>query len=361
MRFRGWIATAAAGMLLANAAAAAAQDDAPRRAWLGFTYTANDRDGSETVTIEKVYPGSPAAEAGVRAGDRIVRWNGDPDVEQVLETLRLEPGDTVRLRVRRGDDRDRELLVVAAQRPDDMIARFEEREGPFRVSPEEWRENQEEWRAAQEALRRTQEEVARLWERNGRRMSPEEWKKWQEEFSEKQEELERLFRSRARIRGFQADSLARFWQERMNIDSLTFNVDSLQRRLRLRVREELGPQLRSLGDQFVVVVPEGTSRTVISLGNRAVAGAEFEEMNEGLASYFATDEGLLVLRVSRGTPAGRAGLEPGDVVLEANDRPVRTVEELRSAVARAEGGPERTVNLAVLRQGRSEEVVLRWE
>jgi S1-C subfamily serine protease len=109
------------------------------------------------------------------------------------------------------------------------------------------------------------------------------------------------------------------------------------------------------------MVPEGTSRTVIALGSRSVAGAEFEEMNEGLSSYFGTDEGALVLRVSPGTPAAQAGLRAGDVVLEADGRDVDSVDDLRSALARAQRNRPRAVELEILRKGRRESIDLRWE
>jgi S1-C subfamily serine protease len=84
-------------------------------------------------------------------------------------------------------------------------------------------------------------------------------------------------------------------------------------------------------------------------------------MNPGLSAYFGTDEGALVLRVAPGTPAARAGLQPGDVVLEANDREVDSVDDLRNAVARAQGMRPRAVQLEILRQGRRQDIDLRWE
>ncbi|MBI4543761.1 MAG: PDZ domain-containing protein [Gemmatimonadetes bacterium] len=85
------------------------------------------------------------------------------------------------------------------------------------------------------------------------------------------------------------------------------------------------------------------------LGRRAVAGAEFSELNAGLGRYFRTDQGLLVLRVAPETPAARAGLEAGDVIISAAAEPVRTIAELRRAVARSRHTPLR---LEILRQGK---------
>lgn len=72
--------------------------------------------------------------------------------------------------------------------------------------------------------------------------------------------------------------------------------------------------------------------------NRRVAGAEFLELTTDLAEYFAgVQEGLLVLRVIPHTPAGQLGLRDGDVVIEADGGPVRSIEMFRARIVGAEG------------------------
>ncbi|HEX6924191.1 MAG TPA: PDZ domain-containing protein [Longimicrobiaceae bacterium] len=353
MKARACMLAAGALFLLVAAHPLSAQEEAPRRGWLGFTYTADDDGGDESIRIERVYPGSPAATAGLREGDRIVRWNGDEDVQGVLENLRLAPGDTVRLRVRRGDERDRDMLVIADQRPPSAIARFDLPRPPGA--------SQEEWERWQEELHEYQEKLGRLRDRPWAGVSPEEWERLQEELERSRVELQRQFREFGPMRGWKGDSIAFFWRNRFRLDSLAVHADSLQKELRAKLRTELGPAIRSLDEDVVVVVPGGGSPRVFALGRRAVAGAEFEEMNDGLSSYFGTDEGLLVLRVAEGTPADRAGLEAGDVVLEANDRPVRSVEQLRAIVARAGDRTDREIRLEVLRERQRRDLTIRWE
>jgi serine protease Do len=89
-----------------------------------------------------------------------------------------------------------------------------------------------------------------------------------------------------------------------------------------------------------------------------VAGAEFAEVNPDLGRYFGVSSGLLVTRVASGTPAARAGLEPGDVVVRAGGEALVDVEDLRSAVDRFHG---RTLQLRVVRQKKTVDLNLKLE
>lgn len=72
--------------------------------------------------------------------------------------------------------------------------------------------------------------------------------------------------------------------------------------------------------------------------NRRVAGAEFLELTPDLAEYFVgVQEGLLVLRVIPRTPASQLGLRDGDVVIEADGDPVRSIATFRTRIVSSEG------------------------
>jgi serine protease Do len=76
-----------------------------------------------------------------------------------------------------------------------------------------------------------------------------------------------------------------------------------------------------------------------------------EELSGQLAEYFGVpdSEGVLVREVRSGTPAEKAGLKAGDVILRVNGERVRTLAELREKLrSRREG---KTVRLDVLRRG----------
>jgi serine protease Do len=65
--------------------------------------------------------------------------------------------------------------------------------------------------------------------------------------------------------------------------------------------------------------------------------------------------GLAVLRVSPGSPAARAGLRPGDVLMEVNRKPVTSVKEFEELYGKAKGN----VLLLLYRGGSTVFVVVR--
>jgi serine protease Do len=69
----------------------------------------------------------------------------------------------------------------------------------------------------------------------------------------------------------------------------------------------------------------------------------------------ASTKGVVVTDVDPNSPAGEAGLEPGDVVTQANRQPVRDVRDYRKAVA----GAQNELLLLVSRQGQNVFVALR--
>jgi Do/DeqQ family serine protease len=66
------------------------------------------------------------------------------------------------------------------------------------------------------------------------------------------------------------------------------------------------------------------------------------------------ETGVLVVELLRGSPADRAGLEPGDVVLQVDGRPIDDAAHLRNELARAEVGT--VLRFTVSREGRRVEV-----
>jgi Do/DeqQ family serine protease len=71
----------------------------------------------------------------------------------------------------------------------------------------------------------------------------------------------------------------------------------------------------------------------------------------------ASDEGAMIARVERRSPADRAGLRPGDVVLAMDGEPVRGSSELRNRIGLVE--VDHSVSLDILRDGRRSRVAVR--
>jgi serine protease Do len=63
-------------------------------------------------------------------------------------------------------------------------------------------------------------------------------------------------------------------------------------------------------------------------------------------------QGVLVAQVEQGSPAAQAGLQPGDVILEMNGRPVESYVAFRNQVAMMQPGEE--IQLGVSREGKTQ-------
>jgi S1-C subfamily serine protease len=81
-----------------------------------------------------------------------------------------------------------------------------------------------------------------------------------------------------------------------------------------------------------------------------------EDLDAALASEVGHGRGVRVLRVEAGTPAQRAGLAAGDLLLEANGSPVDTLDDLQRLLVLA---PPGEVQLVVLRRGERRSVAVR--
>lgn len=82
---------------------------------------------------------------------------------------------------------------------------------------------------------------------------------------------------------------------------------------------------------------------------RAWIGVYVAPLTTDIASMLGVDvrEGVVVVRVVRGTPAYRYGLREGDVIVEAEGRRIRNVRELREAIEDSIG--KGCVDLRILR------------
>lgn len=74
---------------------------------------------------------------------------------------------------------------------------------------------------------------------------------------------------------------------------------------------------------------------LISTGTvkRGTLGIETQDLTPEIAQLLETPpgKGAVVTRVQANSPAGAAGLKPGDVVLEVNGKPVQNEQDLRNS------------------------------
>lgn len=93
---------------------------------------------------------------------------------------------------------------------------------------------------------------------------------------------------------------------------------------------------------------------ILSKGSvsRGFMGVTLQKIDKDLASAFGLDshEGALIADVAKGTPAEKAGLKQGDVVVKLDKAPVTNIASLRNAIALMAPGTK--VTLGILRDGK---------
>lgn len=88
---------------------------------------------------------------------------------------------------------------------------------------------------------------------------------------------------------------------------------------------------------------------------RGFLGVGIQELTAENAPFFGLKQdtkGVLVPEVTKDSAAEKAGLKPGDVIVELNGKPVETAKELQSRVSALK--PDTAVELVVLRDGKRE-------
>ncbi|HEX7089365.1 MAG TPA: PDZ domain-containing protein [Longimicrobiales bacterium] len=348
---------AQAGSQPPSASRRAAPERVPGTGWLGvgvdtrFAYS----DGAvrESIVITWVEPGSPAERAGLRTGDTVVRINGDDGVVGVFRALpfSLAVGDTVRFVVQR-HGRDRPVTVIAGERPRRYRLRWVVPEDRLKRLTIELMDSA---RAAALAAIRLRGMVADSAGEQRRMVEvalaarQRRHARMQDSLLRIQDSLLRLHASAAAI----ADRARGAWLFGMDTAALRWFQPGRADAAGLAA----GAHPAVLPER-IAVFPPGV-HVIHALGQRGVAGAEFVEMNDGLAQYFGgVEDGLLTLRVAPATPAARARLEPGDVVVSVDGRPVRTVGDLRAALVRDGAGGPRVIRLGIVRKGERRELRL---
>jgi membrane-associated protease RseP (regulator of RpoE activity) len=363
-----------------------------RPGWIGISLDIPTGDARSDVFIGEVRSGSPAEEAGLRAGDRLLAvgdLRGADDFRNLPERLRLDVGDRVRIRVER-EGRRVDVVLRAAERPDDvrprtvllamepdsMVETMMRAMDSLRVHLLEARQGRQDDERREDASGRLR--VVRQ-DRTGSVTAPFEFfvfrgeehdslRRAMDDLNRLSEDLKR--QERVRVAQLQeasgrrevaAESDGQLQTVRAALEDVT--------RASAQLRAAMSEAARTTAG-FDYTVPGGSPRpgaprapagapafsplTPYLLGSNMVAGAQLIDLRPELAQYFAVEGGVLIVDVSPGTPAAIAGLLPGDVVTRLDQVTIRSVEDLRFAVSRSDG----TLPVRVVRQGQTLEVLL---
>jgi len=89
---------------------------------------------------------------------------------------------------------------------------------------------------------------------------------------------------------------------------------------------------------------------------RAYLGVLPQEVNQAVAQYYGLEkpEGVLIAQVNEDTPAKKAGLEDGDIILSVDGRDIRNPSMLRNVISLSDVGHE--AKLEILREGKRKTV-----
>lgn len=109
-------------------------------------------------------------------------------------------------------------------------------------------------------------------------------------------------------------------------------------------------------------IPSDTVKSVIEnlIEGRAVSygwmGLNVQEITADLQQHFGlqSDAGVIIAQVMPGSPARKAGLQDGDVIISWNDEPIRNVPDLLTRVSKARVG--QNIELKIIREGRTIDV-----
>lgn len=361
-------------------------------AWLGLSYdvewVARGESCEARVVVESVVEGAPADRAGLRPGDALVALDGRPlrGGPLQLTAARLAVGDSVRLGVAR-DGRVREVLAIAGKRPDrpPLALRLRREDGLMSSD-------------APVVTVRADTLVGRNLDGWTARRGSGYWLATADgRVDYRRVDLRRVNRFSGSETDRRVANLVACVQRTqaagpgpapaplppMGVVAIQERADSIREVMTRRVLTRPAaaatgagerPRVTSAPRVFVAPPPPtgaeappaprpgAVSVYAFSVGDhlvaaeRGVAGAELTALEPELAAYFrGVRDGLLVLRVSAGTPAARAGLQPGDVITAGAGRTLDAVADLRHLLTLPDPTP---LELRVVRHGRTRTVTL---
>ncbi len=129
-----------------------------------------------------------------------------------------------------------------------------------------------------------------------------------------------------------------------------------------RERERQRIEAMNRNVRSTVPVPPGLLMAPIPFGTGTpsigIAGAELTQLNDGLRDVLKVKgEGVFVINVMIGTPAGESGLRSGDVIVRAANEAIQNPGELIRLMRAA---TDKSLMLRILRKEKAQTLTLRW-
>lgn len=156
--------------------------------------------------------------------------------------------------------------------------------------------------------------------------------------------------------------LAREIRNRQPGEEITLEVEreGKQKEIKVKLGKYPEEEARRELERWVPFFPMPSPLTPPEKGRtwerRRFIGVYPEEIGRELAEFFGVKEGkgLLITRLEANSPAEKAGLKVGDVIIKADGRRVETIDELNSIIQRKKKGDK--VRLEIVRDKRTMEI-----
>lgn len=112
------------------------------------------------------------------------------------------------------------------------------------------------------------------------------------------------------------------------------------------------PFAHGIGFAIPINVAKDVANELITYGQvmRPWLGILGIDINPTLASYYqlASDEGALIVQINEGSPAHKTGLEPGDIIVEIEEKRIKGMEDMRHTIWKRKVGEK--IKIKILRK-----------
>ncbi len=333
-----WLLSAA---LLAASTATAVPALAAGRGMLGVTTQSTDEDlrrgldlTRDGLLVNQVFSDGPAQQAGLRKGDVILTYNSRAVTapEELRQLVRdTEPGRSITLGIWR-DGARRTLQVTLAEAPDSDDDSFNV---PVPAMP----------RAPRAPRAPTAPRAPRAYDDD------------HSEHEHSGDVTRRIIINGKEVPEDEIDGkLEELGRKGIRIDHLN-GVEGLEG---LGDLKDLGKlkdlaKLKGMRDFEGLAPTPGGSTFFMPSAGRGRLGVRVEKLNDDLAQALGAsgDQGVLVVQVLEDTPAQKAGIRAGDVIVRVGSDDVDSPEALVKALGDHDGAQ---VNLVILRKGTRREI-----